>query len=101
MEDDEEKEEKEEEEEEKEEEEDSNEDDEDDDDGADKDVADADTDKEEEREQAAKKITKYVKGEKRNYYYQTTVKTMEELGEFRFKVMEKEKEQDYIGLSYN
>jgi hypothetical protein len=37
-----------------------------------------------------KKIVKNINGVKRQYFYQTTLKSVKELGEFRYKVMKKE-----------
>jgi hypothetical protein len=60
-----------------------------------KDEDDADEEEEPQHQQPPKKITKNINGAKRNYYYQTTLKSMEELEEFRFKVMKKEKDYMY------
>jgi hypothetical protein len=56
------------------------------DDEDDEDEDDADVEKEP-QQQPPRKITKNIKGVKKHYYYQTTLKSMEELGEFRYKVI--------------
>jgi hypothetical protein len=72
--------------EEEEEEEESKEVDEDGEHGEDEDDAD---EEEEPQKGPPLKITKNVNGGKRNFYLQTTLKSIEELKEFRFKVMKK------------
>jgi hypothetical protein len=44
---------------------------------------------EEAEQQPPRKITRNVNGGKRNYLYRTTLKSMEELEEFRYKVIKK------------
>jgi hypothetical protein len=53
------------------------------------------------KQKPPKKITKNINGAKRNYYYQTTVKSIEELEEFRFKVMKKGRRLYWAVVIYN
>jgi hypothetical protein len=56
----------------------------------DDDDVDVDEQEKPQQQQIPNKITKYIKGGKRNYFYQTTLKSVKELGEFGYKVMKKE-----------